>query len=78
MSPGRLRRPERVHTGSDLQDRKVRLEEELDILRHELRRARDDLERMSGPRHALEKRAAGLMENIRLCERELKDIQRRT
>ena len=55
--------------------RDTRLQDEIDVLQHELRRARDDLERMSGPRHSLEKRIANLVENIRLCERELIEIQ---
>ena len=60
---------------NDLKAKERRMLEEIDVLRHELRRARDDLERMSGSRHSLEKRVGTLLENIRLCERELKDLR---
>ena len=49
------------------------LEEEVSHLRHELRRVRDGIERMSGTPHVLEQQASQLVSNIDLCERELKE-----
>jgi chromosome segregation ATPase len=49
------------------------LEEEVSHLRHELRRVRDGVERMSGTPHVLEQQASQLVSNIDLCERELKE-----
>ena len=48
----------------------IDLEREIAALEHELRRARDALER--NPTHALERRARELQDNIALCQTELK------
>ena len=53
-----------------------KLEEEIDGLHHELRRVKDDIERMCGLPHVLEQKAKQLMSNIDLCERDLKENQK--
>ena len=53
-----------------------RLQSEINLLHHELRRVRDGLERAGGVSGELEQRVKQLSENIELCEKELMQIQR--
>ena len=52
-----------------------KLEEEIGDLHHELRRVRDGIERMCGLPHVLEQKARQLLNNIELCEHDLKENQ---
>ena len=60
-----------------LQKSRDTLEEEVSQLRHELRRVRDGVERMSGTPHVLQQQASQLVSNIDLCERELIENRKR-
>ena len=67
---------ENKHTRLEqLQTLEAKLANEIKYLHHELRHVRDDLERVGGSSHELEKNARRLSENIRLCESDLKDNQ---
>jgi predicted nucleic acid-binding Zn-ribbon protein len=61
---------------SELRSPSDSLVAEINALQHELRRAKDALERAGGASHDLEKRARQLSKNIQLCESELKEYLR--
>lgn len=60
----------RLILGAGQMSAEQQLRQEIAVLKHELRRVSDALER--GPSHALQQRAQQLRDNIALCERELK------
>jgi hypothetical protein len=71
MKPARIDAKSSENNGSEQQSLSDTLVAEINILQHELRRVRDDLERAGGSSHELEKSAQRLSNNIELCESDL-------